>query len=198
MNKSRIVLMLACIAMLAGCAEPDEYDISRKQAYDKLMTATIESSGNGPFFRLETTIDGNGGTEVVYDASGSMAHHACTMALSEVAPERTKVAVTCQGGGAGDGAAAGMVHNMMRNRVIELVDATLDGRPFDPELAEGSTAYRWPGDGVDGSIATAAKDALKMEADMKREIAQAENEDAQSIAPVADYGDPGGSEPSFE
>lgn len=198
MDRLKVVVTLAFAGLLAGCAEPDEYGMSRKDAYDKLMTAKIESSETGPFHRLVTTIDGNGGSEVTYDASGSMAHHACTMKLAELAADKTKVAVICQGGGAGDGAAAGMVHHMIRNRVIELVDATLKGRPFDPQLAEGSTAFRWPNDGVDGSIGTAAKDALKMEADIKREIAESETQ-AREIEPVADYVDPAsGSDPSFE
>lgn len=196
----KIGITLASVVMLAGCAEPDEYAMSRKDAYDKLMTAKIESSGTGPFFRLETTIDGNGGSEVIYDASGSMAHHACTMKLTELAADNTKVAVICEGGGAGDGAAAGMAHHMIRNRVIELVDATLTSRPFDPQRDEGSTAYRWPNDGVDGSVGTAAKNALKMEADIKRDIAEAE-QDSQSreIEPASEFVDPAsGSEQSFE
>lgn len=200
MDKRKIVPALALLALLAGCAEPDEYPMGRKAAYDKLMTAKIEPSATGPFFRLETTIDGNGGSEVTYDASGSMAHHACTMKLTELAADKTKVAVICEGGGAGDGAAAGMAHHLIRNRVIELVDATLKDRPFDPQLAEGSTAYRWPNDGVDGSYGTAARNALQMEADMKREIAESPMDSRPIEAePAADFVDPAsGPEQSFE
>ena len=70
------------------------------------------------------------------------------------------------------GAAAGMVHNMMRNAYIERVDATLTGRPFDKQLAVGSTASGWPDDGIDGSLATAQVKALKMDAEMRRQTSR--------------------------
>ncbi|MBF9152731.1 hypothetical protein [Novosphingobium jiangmenense] len=193
MKRARLILGVALAGLLAGCAaEPDEYPLSRKQAYDKLLSARIESSGDGPFFRLRTTITGNGGSEVTYDALGDMAHRICHMHLTELEPERTKVKVTCEGGGAGEGAAAGMAHNMIRNRVIELVDATLKDRPFDPELAGGATAYRWPGDGVDGSFAGAAGKALKQDAEMHRDMAEAEQaaRESQAEAP-GEYVDSG-------
>ena len=198
MKRAGLILGAALASLLAGCAaEPDEYPLSRKQAYDKLLSARIASSGDGPFFRLRTTITGNVGSEVTYDALGDMAHRICHMHLTELEPQLTKVKVTCEGGGAGEGAAAGMAHNMIRNRVIELVDATLKDRPFNPELAGGATASRWPSDGVDGSFAGAAGKALKQDAEMHRDIAEAEQaaNEAQVEVP-SDYGDSGaGSEP---
>jgi hypothetical protein len=75
--------------------------------------------------------------------------------------------VSCRGGGASDGAAAGLVVKMIRNRVIELVDATLKDRPFDPKKADGATADFWPKDVIDhGNLATAAAKALEMDRQM--------------------------------
>jgi len=62
--------------------------------------------------------------------------------LAKEDADKTRVAVNCDGGSAGSGAAAGMEHAMIRNRVIEMVDATLKGRPFNPALASGATAAR--------------------------------------------------------
>ena len=171
-----------------GQSAPDVYAMPVKQAYDTLRAAKIEPSGTGMYFRLATTVSGNGKNKVVFDGSGSHAHHNCEIALKPAEdPAETHVAVTCKGGGAGDGAAAGMVHNMIRNRVIEMVDATLTGREFDPGRAQGLTAARWPGDGVDGSLGGAMGEALKMEADTRKMIAEV---DAQMDAvPVGDEPD---------
>lgn len=200
MRCAGLILGAVLASLLAGCAEPDEYPLSRKQAYDKLLSARIEPSGDGPFFRLRTTITGNGGSEVTYDALGDMAHRICHMHLTELEPELTKVKVTCEGGGAGEGAAAGMAHNMVRNRVIELVDATLKGRPFNPDLAGGSTAYRWPSDGVDGSFAGAASQALKQDMEMRRNMAEAERAATETeVQAPSDYVDSGaGPDPVIE
>jgi hypothetical protein len=63
---------------------------------------------------------------------------------------------------------------MMRGRVIEMVDAALTGRTFNPAYANGLTAMRWPGDGVDGSYAGMVGAALKMQSDSQKDIREAE------------------------
>ena len=97
----------------------------------------------------------------------------------------------CNGGGAGDGAAAGLVSGMDRKALIEHIDATLDKRPFDVRLAQGSTASGWPSDArqPDGSYGTMVGDALKMEReinqmnrDMKQYEAKADAEMAYARA----------------
>jgi hypothetical protein len=60
-----------------------------------------------------------------------------------------------------------MVHNMARNQNIERIDAALTGREYDKDRA-GSTSSRWPGDGVDGSYATAVKKAHEMDAEVRK------------------------------
>jgi len=62
---------------------------------------------------------------------------------------------------------------MIRNRVIELVDATLNDRPFDPQKADGATAAFWPEDVIDhGNLGTAAAMALEMERQMTEVLRQ--------------------------
>ena len=139
----RWAMVAASALALVGCGKPDVYPISLRDAYTRLHVVEIPPSGDGPFFRLNTAVSGNGADEVVWAASGSMAMHTCTMTLSKIAAESTHVTVTCDGGSAGSGAAAGMEHNMIRNRVIEMVDATLKGRAFNPDLAAGSTAVSY-------------------------------------------------------
>ena len=72
------------------------------------------------------------------------------------------------GAGAGAGAAAGMLMAMKRKALIEHIDATLDKRPYEFKLAQGSTASGWPQDArqADGSLGAAMGGALKMERDI--------------------------------
>ncbi|MFM9935741.1 MAG: hypothetical protein ACKVOL_06040 [Novosphingobium sp.] len=162
---------------LSGCGKPDVYAVSLTEAYKRLDSAEIEPSGNGVFYTLDTSVSGNSADEVTWAAGGAMAAHSCTMRLKKVDDTHTHVTVDCKGESPSSGAAAGMEHTMIRGRVIEMVDATLTGRKFDPSLANGVTAARWPGDGVDGSYAGAVSAAITMDADMRKE-----QRDAEAIA----------------
>lgn len=185
--------LIGCTAALVGgsvllsaCSKPDVYALSLSEAYKRLDAAQIEPSGSGVFGRLETTVSGNSADEITWSAGGSMSGHACTMQLKKVDDSHTHVTVDCKGGSASSGAAAGMEHALIRNRVIEMVDATLTGRTFDPARAGGITAARWPGDGVDGSYAGAVSAAIKMDSDMRKERREYEaavrEREAQMIA----------------
>lgn len=171
---------------LSGCGKPDVYAVSLHEAYKRLDAAEIEPSGNGVFYTLETSVSGNSADEVTWEAGGPMATYSCSMRLKKVDDTHTHVTVDCKGGSPSSGAAAGMEHTMIRGRVIEMVDAALTGRKFDPALANGVTAARWPGDGVDGSYAAAVGTALKMDSDTRRDLREAEVEarerEAQAIA----------------
>ena len=174
----KIIAGTALLALAGGAvyffASPkpaDVYPMPMQEAYARLMAVDFGDMSEGEK-ALDTTktARGNGVSKVTWVHHGDMAHYECDMDLhpwSEDAAQ-THVTVTCKGGGAGDGAAAGMAHNMFRNGIIERVDATLTGRPYDKQLAMGATAYRWPGDGVDGSLGKATGDALKMDAAMRK------------------------------
>ena len=69
------------------------------------------------------------------------------MHLSKVDDTHTRVGVSCKGDSPSDAAAVERLYGKLRGRVIEMVDATLTGRKFDPSAALGRTAARWPSDG---------------------------------------------------
>ncbi len=167
----------------------DVYTMPVAEAYEKLVSIQFEPMSEGQkVLHTERSITGDGPGKLVWSEHGDMAALRCELTLAPLPNDakQTHVTVTCEGGGAGEGAAAGMAHNMERDRVIEHVDAALTGRPFDPKRA-GATASRWPGDGVDGSLATATNKAMKMDAEahaMQEEAqARATQEQAQSPAP---------------
>jgi hypothetical protein len=177
--KSALALLCASAA-LAGCAPGDEYGMSRKDAYLKLARLEIEPSQQAPFIMLDQDVRGNGLNEVNFGATPDAPGFGCLARLTELAPDSTKVTLTCHGA-AGDGASNGMAHNMLRNRLIELIDATLNDRAYNPSNA-GSTASRWPGDGVDGSIGGAMGQALKMDADTRRDLHEMKMQEQQDEA----------------
>ena len=174
------------------------FDMQVKDAYIKLTNVDFCPMSEGQV-ALNTVkkATGNGKDKVVWLQQGDMARYECAIDLAALPDNaaKTHVTVTCSGGGAGDGAAAGMVHNMHRNGVIERIDATLTGRPFDSDKI-GSTASRWPGDGVDGSLATAQKEALQMSADMakmERDMqAQAKSDAFNADVDSSDFASGGG------
>ena len=173
----KVFVLLAVAIFLAGCdvliGTPNVYKLPVARAYQKLMAVTIKPSGNGPFYRLETESSGKRNQSVEWTAKGSHAGFRCVASLTPLEAERTRMDVSCQGGGASDGAAAGLVVKMIRNRVIELVDATLKDRPFDPKKADGATADFWPKDVIDhGNSATAAAKALEMDRQMAEGLRQ--------------------------
>jgi hypothetical protein len=153
----------------SGKAEANVYDMPVAETYAKLTSTKIEPGGQGAFGRLDTAVSGNGENVVYWRASGS---HAAIRCQADLAPEGSKTRITafCDGGAAGSGAAAGMLMGMKRKRLIEHIDATLEGRPYDNQLAMGSTAALWPADvrQPDGSFGTAVNDAIKMDRDMRQ------------------------------
>jgi len=174
------VASVALCALLAGCGAADEYGLSRKDAYLKLARLEIEPSQQAPFYMLDQSVHGNGLNKITFGADADSPAFGCLASLTELAPEKTKVALACHGA-AGDGAGNGMAHNMLRDRLIGLIDATLRDYAYDPSNI-GSTASRWPGDGVDGSIGGAMGQALKMDADTRRDLHDMKVQDEQEEA----------------
>lgn len=161
----------------AGKGEANVYDLPVADTYAKLTSAKIEPGGQGVFGRLDTSVSGNGENVVYWRASGS---HAAIRCQADLTPEgnQTKIAAYCDGGAAGSGAATGMLMGMKRKRLIEHIDSTLEGRPYDSQLALGSTAALWPADvrQPDGSFGTAVNDAIKMDRDMRQGMKEFEKE----------------------
>ena len=183
--------LAAIVLMMSGCGKADDYAIPMSDAYKRLNAVNLQPSENGVFYQLETSVRGNSADEVTWEAGGSFASHSCRIALKPLDAAHTHVSVNCDSSAPASGAAAGLEHNMMRNRVIEMVDATLTGGAFNPALADGTTAWRWPGDGVDGSYADMVGEALKMDSDMRKDQRDAAAEEKEREAEqIAERPDP--------
>ena len=174
-NAIRIFVLFAAAMSLAGCeaitGTPNIYKMPVARAYHKLMNVAIAPSGKGPFGRLDIATAGDRNKVVEWTVKGRP-EPLCTASLKPADGEQTRVDVSCKA--VGDGAGAGITANLIRNRVIELVDATLKDRAFDPKRAdEGATAANWPKDVIDhGTIGTAAAQALEMERKMAQDMQQ--------------------------
>ena len=177
-NGMRVFVVCAAAISLAGCDDlvqkPYVYRMPVATAHQKLMTAAVKPSGKGPFGRLEIETSGKKNELVEWSIKGSLTGALCNASLKPQG-EQTRIDVSCKNRG---GAEGGIVATLTRNRVIELVDATLRNRPYDPKSAEdGAMAARWPKDVIDhGTLATAAGKALEMERQMALELQQMRNE----------------------
>ena len=159
-----------------GRGEANVYAMTPTQVYAALRAAPLGQGNGTPFGNLDTSVSGNGENVVYWNASGSHAAKHCEANITPEGTDQSRITAFCGGGGAGDGAAAGMVSAMDRKALIEHIDAALDKRPYDVRLAQGSTAAGWPSDArqADGSLGTAMGDALKMDRDMQKMINEAE------------------------
>ena len=171
-SKMKVVVLFAAAIALAGCDDlvekPYVFKLPAAKAYDKLMAAPVSPV----FGRLAIETKGKKYELVEWTSRfGSL----CNASLKPQGAEKTRVDVSCND--YGEGAAAGIATTLRRNRLIELVDATLRDRPYDPKKAEdGHMAARWPKDVIDhGTLATAAGKALEMERQMALEMQQMRN-----------------------
>jgi hypothetical protein len=168
-NGMKVFVLFAAAMSLAGCelpfGKPNVYKMPVARAYHKLMNVDITPSGKGPFGRLDIATTGERNKLVEWTVKGSP-QYLCAASVKPQDAEQTLVAISCNA--RGDGAESGIAAKMMRKRVIELVDATLKDRPFDPKKAsEGTTAAFWPDDVIDhGNFGTAAAKALEMDRQM--------------------------------
>lgn len=147
--------------LLGGCADANVYDMSPDQAYAQLIKlehgtpSVIEVEG------VREDIYGTPGKSVTWVTDYAHSYYECTAYLTPEGPERTSVNVGCSDENApakfaivkgmanqigGDAAAqlpsTGSLKRV-RNRYIELVDSTLDGRSFDDVRAR-SQVMSWP------------------------------------------------------
>jgi len=165
----------AGIYLVARPQPADEFPVSMTTAYNKLVSADLSHGQKGPFGGLTTSSSGNGHNQIEWKAGGSFAAFDCTLGLAPLGDSKTKVTVSCDGDGGG--AANGMLVTMARDAVIEQVDSTLKGRPYDIELAKGATAYRWPEDTVHhAGFNESVGNAIKMQGDIAEEQAKMEQE----------------------
>jgi hypothetical protein len=174
----RIFVLLAAAMSLAGCdalfGKPNVFKLPVDRAYQKLMAADVKPSGKGPFGRRQIETSGKRNESVEWTVKGSPFGPLCVASLKPQEAEKTRIDVSCTGSALNDGPAAGFYAKQFRNGLIELVDATLKDRPYDPKkAADGATAAFWPADVIDhGNLATAAAKALEMDRQVAEELRQ--------------------------
>lgn len=190
--KVRLGLILVAAGALAGCGNGNVYDMPVGDVYARLANYRPAPSNTSPFGRLNTTVTGSGGRTIVWSASGSHGGRRCTATLAPEGEGRTRIDLSCQGGGAGEGAAAGLATNLTRKAVIEMIDARLTGRDYDPQRAQGATAAFWPEDVIDhGNLGTATQSAMEMDRQVRRDLQQARQEQQRASG----WGSNGGNTP---
>lgn len=171
----KYLLLGAAVAAIMGYAwvgrgEANVYEMTPAEAYAALRAAPVEPGNDGVFGRLDTSVSGNGDNAIYWNASGSHAAIRCEANITPEGTDKSRLTAFCGGGGLSDGAALGMVQGLHRKKLIEHIDAVLDKRPYDGQLAQGSTASGWPSDArqADGSLAAATGQALAMDREMKQ------------------------------
>ncbi len=176
----KYLLLSAAFAGILGYAwfgrgEANVYALTPSEAYAALRAAPIQNDGKSAFGTVSYTVSGDGESKIYWN-SGQ-----CEAEITPEGADKSRIMAFCNSGGASDGAAGGMLSAMHRKALIEHIDATLEKRPFDPILAQGSTASGWPADArqPDGSYASAVGGAMKMEREMKQMGRDMEKFDAQ-------------------
>jgi hypothetical protein len=162
-----------------GRGDANVYSMPPAEVYAKLASAKIQADGKTAFGRLDYSVSGNGESKLYWNGSGgTFASSHCEAEITPEGSSKSRIMAFCNGGSLSDGAATGMVSGMQRKALIEHIDATLKGRPFDNRRAQGETASLWPSDShqPDGSYGTAVAGALKMERETKDMLRDMEKE----------------------
>lgn len=173
--------------------DPNVYPMAQADVYAKLTSAKVQKGNSGVFGNLDTSVSGNGDSKVYWNASGTFSSNHCEAEITPEGAAKSRIMAFCQGGGASDGAAAGMLMGMHRRALIEHIDAALKGRAYDNYKSKGETAARWPSDArqPDGSMGTAVAGALQMDRDMHKMQAEYAKEskirDAQDAVASSQY-----------
>ncbi|MGH6616552.1 hypothetical protein [Sphingomonas sp.] len=147
--------------LLAGCADANVYDMSPDQVYAKLIELRHGTPSVIKVEGVREGIYGTPGKSVTWVTDYAHSYHECTAYLTPKGSARTSVNVGCsdKNAPAKFGIAKVMVDQIageakaqlsvagsfkgVRNRYIELVDSTLDGRSFDDVRAR-SQVMGWP------------------------------------------------------
>lgn len=195
----KVILVGGAVAGILGYAwmgrdGANEYPLTPKATYDKLMAAEFQKGGQAPWGTVGAEKSGNGSNRITFSGRGE-----CTLDIVPEGEAKSALSVTCPN--MGEGAAAGMETSLRRHKLIEWIDSSMTGRPYDQKLAlMGTTAGRWPDDVVEhGGLIEAQADALKMSAEAQRASTGSSDTDSdedQSTAGLGFSPDPRGSGPS--
>lgn len=165
------VLLAITAALLYFFVRPQPADVFKmpvSEAYARLAAVTPPQTKTAEELGIHNAITGNGRDTLYYGRSGGDAKK-CEIKLAPSGEDQTHVTVICDKGMVSDNGPAAILHHYGRNRLIEIIDSTLTGRAFSDERAKGSTAHRWPNDGIEGvGYGKAVGSALKADADMRK------------------------------
>lgn len=145
---SKLLLLAALTGSVSACGLRQEADV-----YPVEVAAAFSALNDGSLARAAWPNDPassrrGGENEVVWSTSHGGDQIECTIGLAPVAEASTKVTVNCGSGPEQDTTIVPMTANLTRQAAIEVIDATLKGRPVD--LANmGETAYTWPDNDAD-------------------------------------------------
>ncbi|WP_066553831.1 hypothetical protein [Croceicoccus bisphenolivorans] len=152
------------------------YTLTTEQAVDRLLTAA-PVKGQMPFGNLDLTISKVSADKVRFAAEGAHARFGCTATVFQARRDAVQVKTACTGGGSpSDGAAAPAVDEMKEIGFRELVDSTMQKRPFDNAKVQMQNTGA-----MMRNLPQMQKDALKMSAEtgrMQQEY-EADREDAE-------------------
>ena len=166
--------------MFVEPAPADVYDMPVERAYSLLVLPDFsDAADSDKVVKIRRSSTGNGSDTITWTTRGSHVNRSCELRLApfEGDATRTHITVDCAGGGAGDGAAAGITFNMHRSGVIERIDAALTGRPVNMENKH-ATASRWPANGTRTGYGHAVGQAMEMDRQMREgEAAEALSND---------------------
>ena len=158
--KVRIICVIALLgSLLAGCGNANVYDLPPDQVYARLIELRQGTPSVVEVKGVRKAVHGTPGQSVTWVTDYAHSYYECTAYLTPEGSTRTSVNVGCsdknapaklavakaiaEAGAAKTGVPVGGSLDGVRNRYIELVDSTLDGRPFDKGRA-GSQVMGWP------------------------------------------------------
>ena len=140
---TKLLLAAGAIAALSGCGlrkEAGVYPVDLATAFSTLNDSALARTawpGDPASARR------GGDDEVVWSTSHGIDHIECRIGLAPADEASTKVSINCGSGPEQDTTMVPMTANLARQAAIEVIDATLTGRPVD--LAQkGDTSYIWP------------------------------------------------------
>lgn len=133
------IAALLCFGALQGCsaaAPANVYAATPETIFAILDQMDIPAGPQGPMGTLDITKAAVEPKTISWTGSGAHAVIKCTAALVPLDPARTQIDVVCGGGGPSAGRRAGTVSDLARFAMIEQVDSTLRGRPFNWETVQ--------------------------------------------------------------
>ena len=158
-GRAATLTIIGLASLLGGCGAANIYDLSPDQAYAKLILLEHGTPSVVEVEGVREAIHGTPGQSVTWVTDYAHSYYECTATLTPDGSARTSVNVGCSddnapaklavtkaiGRAVADEEGLPVADNLkrVRNRYIELVDSTLDGRPFDHSRAR-SQVMGWP------------------------------------------------------